>query len=189
MNPLDRTPAGDQYSLGCILYFCLTGQFPFPHANPVKKMLGHQCEEPTPVRELNPQVSTRLAGIVEMSHGQDAGRTLRDHRRCGARTSIVDAVQSTTQTFPTNTRAGAGRRRSAGAPERGSGWGVWPLVLTGLAAAIIGGGMAVLLTQRLCDHLFDPSGSLVFDLSHPTHLFSRPSAIASLMIYSRCPRW
>ena len=65
MNPLDRTPAGDQYSLGCILYFCLTGQFPFTYDNPVKKMLAHQSEEPTPLRELNPQASPRLAAIVE----------------------------------------------------------------------------------------------------------------------------
>jgi serine/threonine protein kinase len=65
MDPLARTPAGDQYSLGCILYFCLTGQFPFPDGNPVKKMLGHQCEEPRPLRELNPDVPPRVVAIVQ----------------------------------------------------------------------------------------------------------------------------
>src|SRR5262249_41664183 len=58
-DPLNRTVFGDQYSLGCILYFCLTGQFPFPDDNPVKKMLGHQFEEPTGVRELAPEVSPK----------------------------------------------------------------------------------------------------------------------------------
>jgi serine/threonine-protein kinase len=64
MNALDRSPAGDQYSLGCVLYFCLTGGYPFPDDNPVKKMLAHQCEEPQPVRERNPGVPPRLAAIV-----------------------------------------------------------------------------------------------------------------------------
>jgi serine/threonine-protein kinase len=65
LDPLARTPLGDQYSLGCILYFCLTGQFPFPGDNPVKKMLAHQEDEPPPVGELNPEVSPRLAAVVE----------------------------------------------------------------------------------------------------------------------------
>jgi len=65
LDPLARTPAGDQYSLGCILYFCLTGQFPFPENNPVKKMLAHQNEEPTPVEEISRGTPPRLAAIVE----------------------------------------------------------------------------------------------------------------------------
>jgi serine/threonine protein kinase len=65
LDPLNRTCWGDQYSLGCILYFCLTGQFPFPTTNPVKKMMGHQFEAPEPVRDLAPEVSPRLAAIVE----------------------------------------------------------------------------------------------------------------------------
>lgn len=59
-----RNPASDRYSLGCILYYCLTGQFPFPDPNPVKKMLGHSCEEPTPIQELCPEVPKVLATIV-----------------------------------------------------------------------------------------------------------------------------
>lgn len=64
VDPLQRTTHGDQYSLGCILYFCLTGQYPFPDKNPVKKMLGHQFEPPTPVRELAPETPVALETIV-----------------------------------------------------------------------------------------------------------------------------
>ena len=54
LDSLARSPAGDQYSLGCILYRCLTGTYPFPYENPVKKMLAHQNEVPTPVGRLRP---------------------------------------------------------------------------------------------------------------------------------------
>lgn len=64
MDPLDRTPAGDQYSLGCILYYALAGRYPFPVANPVKKMLAHQCEEPRPLQELNPEVAPGLVAVI-----------------------------------------------------------------------------------------------------------------------------
>jgi serine/threonine-protein kinase len=65
IDPLDRTPLGDQYSLGCILYFCLTGQFPFPEENPVKKMMAHQFEQPVAIRQLVPELPERLEQIVE----------------------------------------------------------------------------------------------------------------------------
>ncbi len=59
-DPLNRSPEGDQYSL----YYCLAGQFPFPMGNPVKKMLAHQCEEPTPVEELAPTTPKRRRALV-----------------------------------------------------------------------------------------------------------------------------
>jgi serine/threonine-protein kinase len=64
LNPLDRSPAGDQYSLGCILFFCLAGRYPFTDDQPVKKMMAHQFQEPPSIRELNPKVSPRLAALV-----------------------------------------------------------------------------------------------------------------------------
>lgn len=66
MEPTNRTPAGDQYSLGCVLYFCLTGQYPFPEGSAVEKMMAHQTKQPTPVQELaSDVVPDGLAAVVE----------------------------------------------------------------------------------------------------------------------------
>ncbi len=65
LDSLARSPAGDQYSLGCILYRCLTGSYPFPSDNPVKKMVAHQSEIPTPVRKLSPETPPALAAVVD----------------------------------------------------------------------------------------------------------------------------
>jgi serine/threonine-protein kinase len=65
MDPTNLTPAGDQYSLGCILYYCLTGQYPFPEGSAAEKMMAHQFKEPTPIRELAPEVPVALVEVVE----------------------------------------------------------------------------------------------------------------------------
>ena len=64
MDPTNLTPAGDQYSLGCILYFMLSGQYPFPEGNAAEKMMAHQFQEPKPLQELNPDVSGAMLEIV-----------------------------------------------------------------------------------------------------------------------------
>jgi serine/threonine-protein kinase len=65
MEPTNRTPAGDQYSLGCTLYFCLTGRVPFPEGSAVEKMMAHQTKEPMPIRELSPEVPSELVEVVK----------------------------------------------------------------------------------------------------------------------------
>jgi serine/threonine protein kinase len=65
MDPQNLTPAGDQYSLGCVIYYCLAGQFPFPDGSSAEKMMAHQFKDPTPLRELNPDVPPDLARVVE----------------------------------------------------------------------------------------------------------------------------
>src|SRR5262245_4347437 len=65
MDPTNLNAIGDQYSLGCVLYFCLTGRYPFPDGTAVEKMMCHQHKQPTPVRELNPKVSEELLAVVE----------------------------------------------------------------------------------------------------------------------------
>ena len=64
MDPTNRTPAGDQYSLGCTLYYCLTGQPPFADGSMVEKMMAHQTKQPTPVRDLVPECPDGLADVI-----------------------------------------------------------------------------------------------------------------------------
>jgi len=64
-DPTARTPAGDLYSLGCTLYFLLTGTYPFPDGNAVDKMIAHQAQEPLPAAARNPRVPEGLSHLVE----------------------------------------------------------------------------------------------------------------------------
>jgi serine/threonine-protein kinase len=65
MDPNNLTPVGDQYSLGCVLYFCLSGRYPFPDGSAVEKMMAHQTKEPEALADLNAEVPADLAAIVE----------------------------------------------------------------------------------------------------------------------------
>jgi serine/threonine-protein kinase len=65
MEPTNRTPAGDQYSLGCVLYFCLAGRYPFPDGTAVEKMMSHQFKQPTPLQDVVPGTPQGLIAIVE----------------------------------------------------------------------------------------------------------------------------
>jgi serine/threonine-protein kinase len=63
-NPRDADIRSDIYSLGCGLYFMLTGQPPFPEGTVLQKLLAHQSEPPTDVRDLRPDVPDLLATVV-----------------------------------------------------------------------------------------------------------------------------
>jgi serine/threonine protein kinase len=64
MEPTNRTPAGDQYSLGCVLYYCLAGRYPFADGSAVEKMVAHQMKQPTPIQELAADVPAELVATI-----------------------------------------------------------------------------------------------------------------------------
>ena len=64
MDPASMSYPADQYSLGCILYYCLTGQYPFPGNNAVEKMMAHQAKEPMEIHELAPDVPDALVAVA-----------------------------------------------------------------------------------------------------------------------------
>ncbi|HMF13868.1 MAG TPA: protein kinase [Gemmataceae bacterium] len=65
MDPTNLTVFGDQYSLGCVLYFCVSGQFPFPDGTAVEKMMAHQTKQPPSIQQLCPGLSADLAAVIE----------------------------------------------------------------------------------------------------------------------------
>ncbi|MBX9627293.1 MAG: serine/threonine protein kinase, partial [Gemmataceae bacterium] len=106
MEPTNRTPAGDQYSLGCVLYHALTGQVPFPDGSAVEKMMAHQTKEPTPVRELAPDVPEGLAAVVaRLMSKNPAGR----YGGCDEAAEALEAFAADLPAAPAPRRAGGGR--------------------------------------------------------------------------------
>ncbi len=65
MDPQNLNAVGDQYSLGCVLYFLLAGRYPFPDGTAVEKMMSHQHKQPTPIQDLAPETPPELIGVVE----------------------------------------------------------------------------------------------------------------------------
>ena len=87
MEPTNRTLPGDQYSLGCVLYYALAGHYPFPDGTAVEKMMAHQSKQPTSLRELVAGIPEGMIEIVErlMQKAPEA--------RYGGMDELVDAIQ------------------------------------------------------------------------------------------------
>jgi serine/threonine protein kinase len=64
-------PRSDVYSLGCTLYFALTGQPPFPGGTSQEKVLRQRNEEPTPLLALRPTLPPAFAALVQRMMAKD----------------------------------------------------------------------------------------------------------------------
>lgn len=61
----------DLYSLGCTLYFALTGRPPFPGGTSLEKIRRHRKEEPEPLRSLLPEIPQGFAALVHQLMAKD----------------------------------------------------------------------------------------------------------------------
>ncbi len=65
-NPTEPKPIWDIYSLGCTLYYVVTGQVPYPNGSSSEKVKQHLDESVHPVNPslLNPFVSEEFADVI-----------------------------------------------------------------------------------------------------------------------------
>ena len=68
------TPAADLYSLGCTLFYSLTGTPPYPGGDAQQKLRWHQTSEPPDVRSISPSVPEELARLVSRLLRKDPER-------------------------------------------------------------------------------------------------------------------
>ncbi len=64
-DPTGVDARADLYSLGCSLYFVLTGQPPFPGGTSQQKLKRHLAEYPAPISELNPTIPAAFVKLTE----------------------------------------------------------------------------------------------------------------------------
>jgi serine/threonine-protein kinase len=74
----------DIYSLGCTLYFLLSGRPPFPKGTVPQKMLAHLKREPVPVSNLRLDVPEALRAIVAKMMAKDRKDRYRSCREVAA---------------------------------------------------------------------------------------------------------
>jgi serine/threonine protein kinase/WD40 repeat protein len=66
MDAHDVDIRADIYSLGCTMFFVLTGRVPFPGGTMTAKLMRHQKEEPPPVSQLRPDVPPGVEEVVKV---------------------------------------------------------------------------------------------------------------------------
>lgn len=113
MDPASMSFPSDQYSLGCILYHCVTGQYPFPGNNAVEKMMAHQSKQPQAIRDLAPDCPDDLVEVIEKLMAKDP------NARFSSMGEVASALRPHAMIVPALAQAapvgGRGAKRGAGA--------------------------------------------------------------------------
>ncbi|MCA9230529.1 MAG: serine/threonine protein kinase [Planctomycetales bacterium] len=64
VTPSEVRPISDIYSLGCTLYYAVTGKVPYPGGKTADKLRRHLDEVPIPAIWLNSRVDNKLMGVI-----------------------------------------------------------------------------------------------------------------------------
>ena len=64
-DPRNADVRSDLYSLGCTLYYTLTGRPPFPEGTVLQKLLQHQADDPADARQLRPDIPDELSRVLK----------------------------------------------------------------------------------------------------------------------------
>ncbi len=84
----DVEARADLYSLGCVLYECLTGQPPFPRATDVALLWAHVHEDAQRPSEVRPELPKAIDAVFTRALAKEPGATIRDGRRARVRRTL-----------------------------------------------------------------------------------------------------
>src|SRR3954470_9246638 len=100
----------DVYSLGCLLFHCLTGQVPFARDTDVAVIYAHLSEDPPKLTALRPELPAGLDGVIAKALDKSPDRRF---PTCGdmvnAARAVVDAAGPLAETSPPRTARETGR--------------------------------------------------------------------------------
>lgn len=100
-DPRDADLRSDLYSLGCTLYFMLTGSPPYPGGTMLQKLLSHGNAPPPDARTLRGEVSVNLVAVIQKmlakkpaDRYQTAGDLIADLHVVAARDGLTRSRQA-----------------------------------------------------------------------------------------------
>jgi len=84
-TPLQVSPASDVYSLGCTLYYAVTGKAPFPGGDTASKIRRHLEATPLHPRNFNPNLSEEFVDIIAEMMEKDSRKRIQTMAEVAAR--------------------------------------------------------------------------------------------------------
>src|SRR3989442_406990 len=69
----------DIYSLGATFYYCLTGRTPFTEGTVAQKLIWHQTRQPTPIKQMRPDVPDALRVLIDRMMSTDPAQRPQIH--------------------------------------------------------------------------------------------------------------
>jgi serine/threonine protein kinase len=75
-DPDQVRPVSDIYSLGCTLYYAVTGKVPFPGGSTAEKMQRHLSETPLNPLHFNPDLAEAFCDLIAAMMDKDADRRI-----------------------------------------------------------------------------------------------------------------
>ena len=113
----------DQYSLGCVLFECLTGEVPFRRDTELAVLWAHVHDPPPPIGERRPDLPAPLDAAIARALAKAPGDR---YPSCEALVATAQAALAGTAPPPMRRRARRPARGRAGAGSRRPRASAWP---------------------------------------------------------------